>query len=669
MSISSIPSTFLPGFRNLLTTNTLQLLWNNRSTTEKQQLTKQASIGAPPANFLPNPNITSLAREAAWFSLTDAQRATYGDGTAGGATLGSLTNGNAATTYQTGGFGSQTTTTPTATTPLDFTAARLDALSQTPPSDVSAAYRTIWKDNFSTTNVLKANGSAGDTNGGAIFVSIRAGTGAERVTNPYTDDTTRTDDNYDLFEKQTTSLAKSITDRFGQSEGLLGYDTNGNGYLDNESELFGFDGTTAGPSLSASGLLSDRFMVLTSAGKSVKVDQSIFGTARDSSDGYLPYTTAYTTLQRDGSGKLELVVGSTAGIQTPKPAPAVAFVGSPSGFFATGQTIDIAVTFNRDVTVTGTDSKLALDIGGVARQADFLSASGATAIFRYTVTAADDAPNGLTIPANALTLNSTTIRDVNNADVGLTFAASTNPLTVVGNFAPTITGTTIPTGNYNAGDTIDVVVAFDRPIVVTGTTSTLTLQVGGGGTEAAAFLSSTGNTATYRYTVQPGDTDGDGIAVQPNPITLNGSTIRNTQATDATLTFAGATNAAALVDTTAPTVSSLTLPAPGATPVGTPLSVSLNLSEPVTLTGTNVTIGLLVNGVSQTGTITTAPGAGLTALTFSYTVAAGDQPGSGFSVVANSLTVGTGSAIADAFGNLINPNNPADAEPGIIYTP
>jgi hypothetical protein len=103
--------------------------------------------------------------------------------------------------------------------------------------------------------------------------------------------------------------------------------------------------------------------------------------------------------------------------------------------------------------------------------------------------------------------------------------------------------------------------------------------------------------------------------------------------------------------------------------VGTPLSVSLNLSEPVTLTGTNVTIGLLVNGVSQTGTITTAPGAGLTALTFSYTVAAGDQPGSGFSVVANSLTVGTGSAIADAFGNLINPNNPADAEPGIIYTP
>jgi hypothetical protein len=169
--------------------------------------------------------------------------------------------------------------------------------------------------------------------------------------------------------------------------------------------------------------------------------------------------------------------------------------------------------------------------------------------------------------------------------------------------------------------------------------------------------------------VQAGDTDGDGITVEPNPITLNGSTIRNTQSTDADLTFAGATNAAALVDTTAPTVSSLTLPAAGPTPVGTPLSVSLNLSEPVTLTGTNVTIGLLVNGVSQTGTLTTAPGAGLTALTFSYTVAAGDQPGSGFDVVANSLTIGTGSAIADAFGNPIDPNNPAGAEPGIIYTP
>ncbi len=664
MSISSIPSTFLPGFRDLLTTDTLQLLWNNRSTTEKEQLTKQVSIGAPPANFLPNPNITSLAREAAWLSLTDAQRATYGDGTAGGAPTGSLTNGNASTTYQTGGFGSQTTTTP-----LDFTTARLDALSQTPSSDISSAYRTIWKDNFSTTNVLRDNGSAGDTNGGAIFVTIRAGTGAERVTNPYTDDTTRTNDNFDLFEAQVTSLAKRITDRFGQSQGLLGYDTNGNGFLDNESELFGFDGTTAGPSLSTSGLLSDRIMVLTSAGKSVKVDQSIFGTAPDASAGYLPYTTAFTTLQRDAGGRLELVVETADGIQPPRPAPEVGFVGTPSGFYTTGETIDIAVTFNRDVTVTGTDSKLALDIGGVARQADFLSASGATAIYRYTVTGADDAPNGLTIPANALTLNSTTIRDANNTDAALTFAASTNPLTVVGNFAPTITGTTIPTGNYNAGDTIDVVVAFDRPIVVTGTTSTLTLQVGGGGTETAAFLSSSGSTATYRYTVQAGDTDGDGIAVEPNPITLNGSTIRNTQATDATLTFAGATNAAALVDTTAPTVSSLTLPAAGPTPVGTPLSVSLNLSEPVTLTGTNVTIGLLVNGVSQTGTITTAPGAGLTALTFSYTVAAGDQPGSGFDVVANSLTIGTGAAIADAFGNPIDTNNPAGAEPGIIYTP
>lgn len=330
MSISSIPSTFLPGFRNLLTTDTLQLLWGNRSTTEKEQLTKQVKIGAPPANFLPNPNITSLAREAAWLSLTDAQRATYGDGTAGGATLGSLTNGNAATTYQTGGFGSQTTTTPTAATPLDFTTANLDALSQTPSSGISSAYRAIWKDNFATTNVLKANGSAGDTNGGAIFVSIRAGTGAERVTNPYTDDTTRTDDNYDLFEKQIASLVKSVTDRFGQSEGLLGYDTNGNGFIDNENELFGFDGTTAGPSLSTSGLLSDKFMVLTSAGKSVKVDQSIFGTARDASAGYLPYTTAYTTLQLDSSGKLELVVGSSAGIQPSKPASVVAFVGAPS---------------------------------------------------------------------------------------------------------------------------------------------------------------------------------------------------------------------------------------------------------------------------------------------------------------------------------------------------
>jgi hypothetical protein len=102
-------------------------------------------------------------------------------------------------------------------------------------------------------------------------VSIRAGAGAERVTNPYIDDTTRSNDSYDLFETFVTSLAKSISDRFGSSQALLGYDTNDNGFIDSENELFGFDGTTAGPSLNTTGLVSSRLMVLTSAGASVRM--------------------------------------------------------------------------------------------------------------------------------------------------------------------------------------------------------------------------------------------------------------------------------------------------------------------------------------------------------------------------------------------------------------
>jgi hypothetical protein len=45
-----------------------------------------------------------------------------------------------------------------------------------------------------------------------------------------------------------------------------------------EAELFGFDGSVAGPALSATGLLEGRFMVLTASGQSVRVNQSSFAT-------------------------------------------------------------------------------------------------------------------------------------------------------------------------------------------------------------------------------------------------------------------------------------------------------------------------------------------------------------------------------------------------------
>lgn len=438
MSISSIPSNFLAGFRDRLTTDTLQLLWNNRSATEKTQITKQASIPAPPSSFLPSPNITTLAREAAWLGLTDAQRATYLDGTAGVSASGLISNAAASATYRRSGFGSQSAPAPSAAAALDL-AGRLDARSAQPGATESAAFRSIWKDNFATSGLLDVNGSADDTNGGAVFVTIRAGTGADRAANPFVDDPAVSTDAFDRFETQLTDQAKGITDRFGTGIAILGYDANDNGYLDSEAELFGFDGSVAGPSLSASGLLEGRFMVLTASGQSVRVNQSSFATTANPAGGYLPYTTASTVLRPNaGTGQLEIAVVSVAGIGAPGPVPAPAFVGVPSGTFANGAALRFAVNYGRDLDVAidpALPTTVDFTFGGVpgSRTAELESASGSTLVFRYTVQAGDAGATGVTVAAGTPIVvgGTTTIRDKAGRDVSLILPAATNPATRV----------------------------------------------------------------------------------------------------------------------------------------------------------------------------------------------------------------------------------------------
>jgi hypothetical protein len=77
----------------------------------------------------------------------------------------------------------------------------------------------------------------------------------------------------------------------------------------------------------------------------------------------------------------------------------------------------IEVNFIEAVTVTGTP-QLALNIGGTLVQANYVSGSGGTKLtFKYTVQAGQNDANGISIDANALTLNGGTIQDVhgNNA--------------------------------------------------------------------------------------------------------------------------------------------------------------------------------------------------------------------------------------------------------------
>ena len=82
---------------------------------------------------------------------------------------------------------------------------------------------------------------------------------------------------------------------------------------------------------------------------------------------------------------------------------------------------------------------------------------------------------------------------------------------------------------YKGGEKIEVAVTFgDRVLVDTSLgTPTLALTVGTQ-TRLASYVGGTGtNRLVFEYTVQPADTDGDGIAVVANGLALNGAAIAN----------------------------------------------------------------------------------------------------------------------------------------------
>ena len=105
---------------------------------------------------------------------------------------------------------------------------------------------------------------------------------------------------------------------------------------------------------------------------------------------------------------------SVAHAQTTTPTVYTVAVTSDPGTddtYALGDTIEVGLTFDEAVTVTG-DPYLLIDVGGTNRRASYHSGSGTTQLlFRYTVLAFDDDGDGdgIAVVTNSLTLNGGTI--------------------------------------------------------------------------------------------------------------------------------------------------------------------------------------------------------------------------------------------------------------------
>jgi len=126
---------------------------------------------------------------------------------------------------------------------------------------------------------------------------------------------------------------------------------------------------------------------------------------------------------------------------------------------------------------------------------------------------------------------------------------------------PTVSSVSVPSnGTYATGQNLDFTVIFNEAVTVNtaGGSPQLGITIGSTGRQAS-LLSGSGTTSlTFRYTVQAGESDTDGILV--GSLSASGATLKDTGGKDATLTLnsVGATTSV-LVDAVAPAVSGITL--------------------------------------------------------------------------------------------------------------
>lgn len=196
---------------------------------------------------------------------------------------------------------------------------------------------------------------------------------------------------------------------------------------------------------------------------------------------------------------------------------------------------------------------------------------------------------------------------------------------------PTVSSVSASTANgtYKVGDVINVQVNFSENVTVASGTPQLTLETGTTD-RTINYSGGTGSsTLTFSYTVQAGDVSADLDYTSTTALALNSSTIRDAAGNNATLTLAspGAANSlgnnkALVIDGVVPTVTSVnSSEANGTYKINDAISVQVNFSEAVTVTGTPQ---LTLETGATDRTINYASGSGTSSLTFNYTVQSGD---------------------------------------------
>ena len=155
----------------------------------------------------------------------------------------------------------------------------------------------------------------------------------------------------------------------------------------------------------------------------VSID-GLSGTIVDDAGNPADLTNA--TLGADASHKVDATLPTVS---------SVAMSSTPNnGTYTTGDTIQVTVTFDEAVNVTGTP-QLTLTIGAASQTANYTSGSGTVSlVFGYTVVSGDTDADGVEIQANQL---SGTITDTAGNAATLTHTALPAQASHKGRYCPT----------------------------------------------------------------------------------------------------------------------------------------------------------------------------------------------------------------------------------------
>jgi autotransporter-associated beta strand protein len=350
----------------------------------------------------------------------------------------------------------------------------------------------------------------------------------------------------------------------------------------------------------------------------------------------------------DGSGHL-LINPSTA-------SPAQAVIAAvnftpPSGDLAAGATVRIEVAMSSAVTVDDQAGSptITLNDGGVATY-DAAASNGNLLVFVYTVASTDSSEGALAV--NGVILNGAPLSVAELPQTGPQIDAITPAFTAIAD--------TPPGGVLVAGDSVSLTLSTNDPVTVDTTHGAPTLTLNNNSIATYDAAKSTSTSLVFDYQVQPDDIHVASLTA--TSFNANGAVIQNGAGTAATLSLAGLAQAGPDIEVGPTVIGTLAAPSSGDFEPDQTITILLEMSKIVTVSGTTATLSLSNGGTATLDVADTAALERFGLVAFDYKVAASDYDTSALKIASVDVH---GTTIVDSVGNEAVFSGPFSALPNV----